>query len=123
MNAGVNFLDADAQLCLNTGSGPMLRATNAIMAKCRDSIANGRRLPTFGFADDHLHGQQITTIQQLIAILSTGPAAEPSGRSSPLLLVGGGTSLCVLASRRWGPIYIASYTHIHWAPGTTSSEV
>ncbi len=53
----------------NTGSGPILRATNAIMAKCRDSIANGRRLPTFGFADDHLHGLQITTIQQLIAIL------------------------------------------------------
>jgi hypothetical protein len=24
---------------------------------------------------------------------------------------GRGTPLCVLASRRWGPIYIASYTH------------
>ncbi len=43
---------------------------------------------------------------------STGPAAEPSGRSSPPLLAGGGGDpLCVLACRRWGPIYIASYTH------------
>jgi hypothetical protein len=32
---------------------------------------------------------------------------------SPLraLRRGGGDPLCVLASRRWGPIYIASYTH------------
>jgi hypothetical protein len=25
---------------------------------------------------------------------------------------GGGDTLCILASRRWGPTYIASYTHI-----------
>jgi hypothetical protein len=45
--------------------------------------------------------------------ISTGPAAEPSGRFPPLLLAGGGDGdpPCALASRRWGPIYIASYTH------------
>ncbi len=44
--------------------------------------------------------------------ISTGPAAEPSGRSSPPLLAGGGWGPpCALASyRRWGPIYIAVHT-------------
>ncbi len=42
-------------------------------------------------------------------------ARQPSraADSSPPLLAGGGEGdpLCVLASRRWGPTYIASYTH------------
>ncbi len=43
--------------------------------------------------------------------LSTGPAAEPSGRSSPPILAGGDRDPpCVLAYRRWGPIYIAVHT-------------
>ncbi len=44
---------------------------------------------------------------------STGPAAKPSGRSSPPLLAGGDGARdppCVLASWRWGPIYIAVHT-------------
>ncbi len=38
-----------------------------------------------------------------------GPAAISGGWSSPSLLAGGGTPLCILASRRWGPTYIAGY--------------
>ncbi len=50
----------------------------------------------------------------LVTAVSTGPAAEPSGRFSPPLLAGGkgdGDPLCVLASRRWGPTYSLLYTH------------
>jgi hypothetical protein len=44
--------------------------------------------------------------------ISSGLAAVSGGRSSPPLHAGGGGGPpCILASRRWGPTYIASYTH------------
>jgi hypothetical protein len=44
---------------------------------------------------------------------STGPAAVSGSRISLRAPRhgGGGDPLCVLASRRWGPTYIVSYTH------------
>ncbi len=48
----------------------------------------------------------------IICIVSTGPAAILGSRISLRApRPEGGDPLCVLASRRWGPIYIASYTH------------
>jgi hypothetical protein len=49
----------------NIGSDPVLRATNAISTEYRYTFSNGKKLPTFGFADDHLHGLQVTTIKQI----------------------------------------------------------
>ncbi len=42
---------------------------------------------------------------------STGPAAISGSRISHSPARGGGDPLCVLASSRWGPTYIASFTH------------
>ncbi len=63
----------------------------------------------------------VTSNYHIHGWISTGPAAEPSGRFPPPLLAGGGmgTPPCALASRRWGPIDIAVHTYT-WSSGDTS---
>ena len=53
----------------NIGSDPVLRAVNNIACRFRYTFSNGKRLPSFGFADDHLHGLKIDNAQQVMDIL------------------------------------------------------
>jgi hypothetical protein len=50
----------------NVGSDPLLRATNSASEAYRYTFTNGSKLPTTGFADDHLHGLKITIRGKLL---------------------------------------------------------
>jgi hypothetical protein len=53
----------------NIGSDPLLRATNSSSETFRYVFTNGSKLPTTGFADDHLHGLNINNARQIADIL------------------------------------------------------
>jgi hypothetical protein len=53
----------------NIGSDPVLRAANTVSDAYRYTFTNGNKLPTTGFADDHLHGLKINNSQQIVDIL------------------------------------------------------
>jgi hypothetical protein len=53
----------------NIGSDPVLRATNAVTSNYRYRFQNGKKLPTTGFADDHLHGLSVMDAQQILDII------------------------------------------------------
>jgi hypothetical protein len=53
----------------NIGSDPVLRATNAVISNYRCRFQNGKKLPTIGFADDHLHGLSVMNAQQILDII------------------------------------------------------
>jgi hypothetical protein len=53
----------------NVGSDPLLRATNSASEAYRYVFTNGSKLPTTGFADDHLHGLKINNAGQIADIL------------------------------------------------------
>ena len=53
----------------NIGSDPVLRATNVVTSNYRYRFQNGKKLPTTGFADDHLHGLSVRNAQQILDII------------------------------------------------------
>jgi hypothetical protein len=53
----------------NIGSDPLLRATNAVSEAYRYTFRNGSRMPTTGFADDHLHALNASNARQILDIL------------------------------------------------------
>jgi hypothetical protein len=53
----------------NIGSDPLLRATNAISEDYRYTFRNGSKMPTTGFADDHLHALNARNARQIANIL------------------------------------------------------
>ena len=54
----------------NTGSDPMSRAVNLFAAAFRYVFQNGEKLPLITFADDHAHGLNVTSTQQIVDLLS-----------------------------------------------------
>jgi hypothetical protein len=53
----------------NIGSDPVLRATNAVSDAYRYTFRNGSKMPTTGFADDHLHALNASNARQIMDIL------------------------------------------------------
>jgi hypothetical protein len=53
----------------NIGSDPVLRATNAVSDAYRYTFRSGSKLPTTGFADDHLHALNASNARQIMNIL------------------------------------------------------
>ncbi len=54
----------------NTGSDPMSRAVNLFAAAFQYVFQNGEKLPLITFADDHAHGLNVTSAQQIVDLLS-----------------------------------------------------
>ena len=54
----------------NVGSDPLLRALNLISLAYRYTHSNGLKVPTTGFADDHLHPLKVENAQQVQEILT-----------------------------------------------------
>jgi hypothetical protein len=54
----------------NVGSDPLLRALNLISLAYRYTHSNGLKVPTTGYADDHLHPLKVENAQQVQEILT-----------------------------------------------------
>jgi hypothetical protein len=54
----------------NVGSDPLLRALNMISLAYRYTHSNGLKVPTTGYADDHLHPLRVENAQQVQEILT-----------------------------------------------------
>jgi hypothetical protein len=53
----------------NVGSDPLLRAANSASDTYGYTFLDGSKMPTTSFADDHLHGLEINSAQQIANIL------------------------------------------------------
>ncbi len=58
-----------SEATFNIGSDPLLRATNAVSNAYRYTFRSGSKMPTTGFADDHLHALNASNARQISDIL------------------------------------------------------